>query len=69
MKKVEFTPTEEKVIKMICKQMTSQEIAEKLGFSKRTIEGYRETILRKTKSRSLVGIVLYAIKNDLHTVK
>lgn len=69
MKQVEFTPTEVKIIKLICRQKNSGEIAEQLGLSKRTVEGYRETILRKTGSKTLVGIVLYAVKHGLHTIR
>lgn len=69
MKQVEFTPTELKIIKLICRQKNSGDIAEDMGLSKRTIEGYRETILRKTKSKTLVGIVLYAVKHGIHVIR
>ena len=69
MKQAEFTPTELKIVKMICRQKNSGEIADDLGLSKRTVEGYRENILRKTGSKTLVGIVLYAVKHGLHKIR
>jgi DNA-binding CsgD family transcriptional regulator len=60
-----LTATEIKIIQLICRQYTSREIAEKLGLSFRTIEDYRTRIQAKTKSRNMVGVVLYALKNDL----
>lgn len=60
-----LTATEIKIIQLICRQYTSKEIAEKLGLSFRTIEDYRTKIQVKTKSRNMVGVVIFALKNDL----
>ena len=65
MKRIEFTPQELKVIKLICRQLTSKEIGEKMGLSFRTIEGYRESIQKKIKARNAVGIALFAARNEL----
>lgn len=69
MKQVELTPIELKIMKLICRQKSSGEIADELGYSKRTIEGYRETLLRKTGSATVVGIVLYAVRNGIHKIR
>lgn len=53
------------VLKLICKQMTAQEIADKLFVSKRTIDGHRNNILMKTNAKNTAGLVLYAIKNNI----
>jgi len=53
------------VIKLICKEMTSDEIAVKLGKSKRTIEGRRLAIMKIIRAKNNVGIVLYAIKEGI----
>lgn len=53
------------VVKLICKEYTNKEIAEKLYISVRTVDGHREKILQKTKAKNAVGIVMYAIKNNL----
>ncbi|RYY67171.1 MAG: LuxR family transcriptional regulator, partial [Chitinophagaceae bacterium] len=64
-KAIEFNKTELAIIKMICKQYTAKEMADKLGLSFRTVEEYRGTIQKKVKARNLVGIALYAVKHEL----
>lgn len=56
---------EVEVVKLICKELTNKEIAEKLFISVRTVDGHREKILQKTKAKNTVGIVMYAVKNNL----
>ncbi|WP_417444174.1 response regulator [Joostella sp.] len=62
----ELSPREIDVLKLICKEYTNQEIAEKLFLSVRTIESHRQNILDKTGAKNTVGIVLYAILNNIH---
>jgi DNA-binding CsgD family transcriptional regulator len=64
-----LTPIELKVIRLICKEHTSEEIGEKLGISKRTVEAHRYRIMTKIKKRSVVGIVMFAIKHGLFTIR
>jgi DNA-binding NarL/FixJ family response regulator len=64
-----LTPIELKVVRLICKEYTSEEIGEKLGISKRTVEAHRYRIMTKIKKRSGVGIVIFAIKHGLFTVR
>ncbi len=63
--KTELTEREIEVIKFICDELTSDEIAEKMYINVRTVHGHRERIKQKTGARNVVGIVLYAIKNGL----
>ena len=63
-----FTPAEQKVIRLVCQQYTSEEMAEELGLSKRTVEGYRANILEKMKAKNSVGILIYAVKNGLFKI-
>ena len=53
------------VLQLICQELTSKEIAEKLFLSVRTVEGHRRSLQEKTGSRNLVGLVLYAVRNGL----
>jgi DNA-binding NarL/FixJ family response regulator len=62
---VRLSEREIEVIKLICKEYTNKEIGEKLFISVRTVDGHREKILQKTKAKNTVGIVMYAIKNNL----
>lgn len=48
------------VLKLVCMQHTSEEIAQKLHLSRRTVETHRSNILKKTNSRNVTGLVNYA---------
>ena len=60
-----FTKREREVMNLICKQYTTNEIAEMLFISPRTVEGHRNNLLTKTASKNLAGLVVYAIQNNL----
>jgi len=53
------------VVKLICKQKTIKEIADALCLSPRTVDSHRENIFQKTSARNVVGVVIYAIQNNL----
>ncbi len=61
----ELSGREIDILKLICGQLSNQEIADKLFISSRTVETYRENLLKKTKSRNTAGLVVYALRNDL----
>lgn len=63
--KTHFTKRELEILKLICKQLTARDIAEKLFISDRTVEGHRNTLLSKTDSKNIAGLVIYALKNKL----
>jgi DNA-binding CsgD family transcriptional regulator len=65
MGKVELNATEIQVVKLVCKQMAAREIGDKLGLSFRTVESYKLNIQKKIKARNIVGIALWAVKNDI----
>jgi len=58
----QLTAREKEVLQLICKQYSSQEIGEMLNLSNRTVEGHRNNLLIKTKSRNTAGLVLYALQ-------
>lgn len=60
-----LTNRELEVLKMICNQNTTAEIAEKLFISPRTVEGHRNNLLLKTESKNSAGLVVFAIQNEL----
>jgi DNA-binding NarL/FixJ family response regulator len=64
--KVELTPREIEVMRLICQQMKNTDIADKMCISVRTVEGYREKIFEKTGSKTLAGITIFAIKNGYY---
>jgi DNA-binding NarL/FixJ family response regulator len=63
-----FTNRETDVIKLICEQYTNKEIATTLGLSIRTVESHREKIQEKTGAKNSIGVVIYAIKHDIHQI-
>jgi Response regulator containing a CheY-like receiver domain and an HTH DNA-binding domain len=65
--KVRFTPREEDVLKLICNGLSSNEIADKLFLSIKTIENLRSKLLQKTGVKNSVGLVIYAIKKKIVT--
>lgn len=62
---IPLTKREIEVIRMACKEYSSMEIAEKLFINVRTVETHRKKIMEKTESRNFIGVVLYALKNNL----
>lgn len=64
----ELTEREKDVVKLICEELTNQEIAEKLFLSPRTIESHRQRILDKIGAKNTVGIVIYAVVNQIYSL-
>jgi len=62
---IELKEREVEFIKHACTEMTYKEIAEKMFLSPKTIEGYRDSIYEKLNFKNRIGLVLYAIRNDL----
>ncbi|RDI58099.1 response regulator transcription factor [Flavobacterium glaciei] len=60
-----LSPREIEVLKLICIQKSTVEIAEQLFISPRTVEGHRNNLLLKTESKNIAGLVVYAIQNGL----
>lgn len=60
-----FSVQEVKIMRLICQQKCTKEMASALGLSARTVEDYRYKMQEKTGARCAVGIALYAIKHGL----
>jgi DNA-binding NarL/FixJ family response regulator len=56
---------EREVLELICAQLTTSEIAEKLFISPRTVDGHRNNLLLKTGSKNVAGLVIYGIQKKL----
>ena len=52
-------------LRLVCSEKSYKEIADDMGASPRTIDGYRDALFRKLNVCTRVGLVLYALKNDL----
>lgn len=62
-----FTNRERDFITLSCSEDTYKEIAEKMNLSPKTIDGYRQVIFKKIGVKNRIGLVLYAIRNNLFT--
>jgi DNA-binding NarL/FixJ family response regulator len=58
-----------KIVRLICEEKTSQEIADILYISKKTVESHRDRILHKIQARNMVGVAMYAIKHNIIDLK
>ncbi|MHA7060140.1 response regulator [Aquimarina sp. M1] len=56
---------EKEILRLIAKEYTTQEIADKLFLSKYTIEGYRTSLISKLKVKNVVGLAKHAIRLGL----
>ncbi|MBS1611806.1 MAG: response regulator transcription factor [Bacteroidetes bacterium] len=65
MEELYLNSTEQKVLKLLCNELTSTEIASKINVSKRTVEDIRYQLLKKTSTVNSVGLALWAAKNGL----
>lgn len=61
----ELTERELEVLELIVKEMTNQQIADKLFISIRTVDAHRRNLLQKTGAKNTAGLVTYAVKNNL----
>lgn len=64
-KVIRLTPREKDVLKLICEELTTQEIADKLFISVNTVETHRKNLISKTGVKNGIGLVKFAITNGL----
>ncbi len=60
-----LTEREREVLKLIFDDLTNREIGEKLFISERTVETHRKNIYQKTKTTTIVGLLKFALENNL----
>lgn len=63
--KVDVSDRDIELIYLLATQLTAKEISDRLCVSPKTIEGYKNTLFVKTKTKNVVGLVVYAIQNGL----
>ncbi len=61
----ELTERELDVLKLLASEYTSKQIAGKLFISERTVETHRKNLMRKTNSTTTIGLLKYALSNNL----
>lgn len=60
-----FSKNEAAFIELCCTELTYKEIADQMFISPRTVDNYREALFQKLNLKSRIGLVLYAIQNDM----
>jgi DNA-binding NarL/FixJ family response regulator len=60
-----LTKREKEILRLICFQLNSTQIAEKLQVSSRTIDTHRYNLQIKINSKNIAGMVVYAIQNKI----
>ncbi len=60
-----LTEREVEVLKLIAEEKNSTEIAEHLLVSIKTVETYRRSLYKKLKVKNVVGLAMYAVRNDI----
>lgn len=63
---IDITEREREILLLICQEFTTQEIAEQLFISPRTVDGHRNNLLVKTGVKNTAGLVIFAIKNEVY---
>lgn len=62
---LDITEKDIEVIYLLANQLTAKEIADKLNVSPKTVEGYKNALFSKTSTKSVVGLVLFAVQNGI----
>lgn len=64
-----LTEIEIQILLLICDELTSKEIADKMCLSVRTIDTHRYAMLKKLNCKSVVGLIKYAYDNGFIKLK
>ncbi len=60
-----LTDRELEILKLIAAENSNSEIAKQLYISERTVETHRKNIYRKTNTKTIVGLIKYAVEQKL----
>lgn len=60
-----LTDKEVTILRMICEEKSTKEIADLVDLSPRTVEAIRDKLKVKTGAKSLAGLVMYAVKSGI----
>lgn len=60
-----LTPREIEVLQLIAKQYSTKDISEELHITINTVETHRKNLISKLNVKNVVGLAIYALKNNL----
>lgn len=61
----DLSDKELRVLRLMCEEKTTKEIADIVEISPRTVEAIRDKLKTKTGAKSMAGLVMYAVKNGI----
>ncbi len=59
---VQLSEKETTILKLMCEEKSTKEIADMVDLSPRTVEAIRDKLKAKTGAKSLAGLIMYAVK-------
>jgi DNA-binding NarL/FixJ family response regulator len=59
---VQLSEKERTILKLMCEEKSTKEIADMVDLSPRTVEAIRDKLKSKTGVKSMAGLVMYAVK-------
>ena len=62
---VKLSDKEKHILKLMCDEKSTKEIADLVDLSPRTVEAIRDKLKSKTGVKSMAGLVIYAIKSGI----
>lgn len=65
---IELDDLDRQILRMICDELTSKEMADSLFISPRTVEGRRKRMLERLEMKNQSGLVIFAIKEGIYKV-
>jgi len=63
--RIHFTEREKEIVQLIAKEYSNAKIAETLFISERTVETHRKNIFRKANTKTVIGLIKFAIEHKL----
>lgn len=63
--KNDLTEREIDILKLVCQQLSTKEIADKLFISVKTVETHKTNLMVKACVKNMAGLVIYAVQNNI----
>lgn len=63
-----LTERELEILQLICEELSSEQIAQKLCISKRTVDTHRQNIYEKSGCKTIISLIKFALRNNLATI-
>ncbi len=61
----EFSERELEILNLVCKGLSTKEIADKLFISSRTVEKHRANLMTKIGAKNIIEVIIYGLKHQM----